>query len=78
VAIVGGGFEGIEALGEILRKYKDSRTIKIHVIEEQDRLMRDAPADLDRELRRLCRPYPVVIHTNTKVVRVWKHSIELS
>jgi NADH dehydrogenase len=78
IVIVGGGFEGIEALGEILRKYKERDNMEIHVIEKQDRLMKDAPADIDKELRRLCRPYPVFFHTNTSVSRVWKHSVDLA
>jgi NADH dehydrogenase FAD-containing subunit len=78
IVIVGGGFEGVESLGEILRKYKDVENIEIHMIEKQDRLMKDAPADIDGELRRLCKPYPVFFHTNTRVSRVWKHSINLT
>jgi NADH dehydrogenase FAD-containing subunit len=78
IVIVGGGFEGVEALGEILRKYKECENIEIHIIEKQDRLMKDAPADIDKELRRLCKPYPVFFHTNTRVSRVWKHSIHLT
>jgi demethylphylloquinone reductase len=70
---VGGGFEGIEALGEILRKYKECKNFEVHIIEKQDRLMKDAPADIDKELRRLCKPYPVFFHTSTSVSRVWKH-----
>ncbi len=78
IVIVGGGFEGVEALGEILRKYRKNKNIHIHVIEKEDKLMKDAPADIDAEVRRLCKPYPVFFHTDMMVTRVWKHSIDLS
>ena len=78
VVISGGGFEGIEALGEILRKYKKIKGIQIHVVEKQDRLMAGAPANIDREIRRLCKPYPVYFHTGKTITRAWKHSVDLS
>jgi NADH dehydrogenase len=78
IVIAGGGFEGIEALGEILRKYKAVKGIQIHLVEKQEKLMADAPADLDREIRRLCAPYPVKFHTGKGISRVWKHSVVLS
>ena len=78
IVIAGGGFEGIEALGEILRKYKDVKGIQIHLVEKQEKLMADAPADLDREIRRLGAPYPVIFHTGKGISRVWKHSVDLS
>lgn len=78
IIIVGGGFEGVEALGEILRKYKDKKAIQVHMIEKRGRMMNDAPGDMDKELRRLCSPYPVVFHNGIHVTRVWKHSVVLS
>lgn len=78
IVIAGGGFEGIEALGEILRKYKDVTGIQIHLVEKQEKLMAEAPADLDREIRRLCAPYPVIFHTGKGISRIWKHSVDLS
>jgi len=78
VVIAGGGFEGVEALGEIIRKYKTLKKIQIHIVEKQDRLMMDAPADIDAELRRLCKPFPVAFHTGKYITRVWKHSVDLS
>jgi len=78
IVIAGGGFEGIEALGEILRKYKKIKGIQIHIVEKQNRLMADAPANIDREIRRLCKPYPVYFHTGKTITRTWKHSVDLS
>ena len=78
VVICGGGFEGIEALGEILRKYRKIKGIQIHIVEKENRLMADAPANIDREIRRLCKPYPVYFHTGKTISRIWKHSVDLS
>lgn len=78
IVIAGGGFEGVEALGEILRKYKTAKGIQIHIIEKQNRIMMGAPADVDREIRRLCVPYPVAFHTGSTIKRVWKNSVDLA
>jgi len=78
IVIAGGGFEGIEALGEILRKYKNIKGIQIHIIEKQNRLMADAPVNIDREIRRLCKIHPVKFHTGKTITRIWKHSVDLS
>jgi NADH dehydrogenase len=78
IVIAGGGFEGIEALGEILRKYKNIKGIQIHIVEKQNRLMADAPADIDGEIRRLCKAHPVTFHTGKTITRIWKHSVDLS
>jgi NADH dehydrogenase FAD-containing subunit len=78
IVIAGGGFEGVEALGEILRKYKNIKGIQIHIVEKQNRLMADAPADIDGEIRRLCKAHPVTFHTGKTITRIWKHSVYLS
>lgn len=78
IVIAGGGFEGVEALGEILRKYKAAKGIELHVVEQQNRVMTDAPADIDGEIRRLCAPYPVWFHTGAAIKRVWKNSVDLA
>jgi NADH dehydrogenase len=78
IVIAGGGFEGVEALGEILRKYKTVKGIQIHMIEKQNRVMMDAPADIDHEIKRLCAAYPVVFHPGQTISRVWKNSIDLA
>jgi len=78
IVIAGGGFEGVEALGEILRKYKTVKGIQIHIIEKQNRVMMDAPADIDREIKQLCAIYPVVFHAGQTIRRVWKNSVDLA
>jgi NADH dehydrogenase len=58
VVIVGGGLEGVEALGEILRRHRSSR-MHVTLVEARKRLVPEAPAVLDTHLRELCVPYEV-------------------
>jgi NADH dehydrogenase len=57
IVVVGGGLEGIEALGEILRAYRRQRCFRIRIVEARERLLPEAPAALDRMIRDLCAPY---------------------
>jgi NADH dehydrogenase len=66
VVIVGGGLEGVEALGEILRRYRDSR-LHLTLVEARDRLLPEAPAALDAHVRKLCGPYAVEFRMESPV-----------
>lgn len=70
VVIVGGGFEGIEALGEILRRYGDRRGLTVSVVEAGTRLMPNSPASIDRAVRRHCARRAVRFLTGTRVTKV--------
>ena len=70
VVIVGGGFEGIEALGEILRRFGDDIKLRVTLIERNSRLMPSAPVDVDRRVREIVAPYPVRIVTGESVKEV--------
>jgi NADH dehydrogenase FAD-containing subunit len=54
IVVVGGGLEGIEALGEILRLEPSSCGLHISLVEAQDRLLSEAPKVLDAHVRELC------------------------
>jgi NADH dehydrogenase FAD-containing subunit len=58
VVIVGGGLEGVEALGEILRVHRDSQ-LHVTLVDARDRLLPEAPAELDSHVRELSAPYAV-------------------
>jgi NADH dehydrogenase len=58
VVIVGGGLEGVEALGEILRRHRGSG-LHVTLVEARERLLPEAPAALDAHVRELCAPYEV-------------------
>lgn len=78
VVVVGGGLEGIEALGEILRRFRDHRSLQIHLVEAASRLLPGTPAELDRLVRRLCAPFAVQIIAGTSVRKVGPRSVWLS
>jgi len=48
VVIVGGGLEGIEALGEILRRYRDLERLQLHLVESGNRLLPGTSFVLDK------------------------------
>ena len=70
VVIVGGGFEGIEALGEILRRQGDRPGLTVSLVEAGPRLMPNSPAVIDRAVRRHCAGHDVRFLTGTRVTRV--------
>lgn len=70
VVIVGGGFEGIEALGEILRRYGDRKGLTVSLVEAGPRLMPNSPASIDRAVRRHCAPRDVGFLTGSRVTKV--------
>jgi NADH dehydrogenase len=67
VAIVGGGLEGVEALGEILRRWRAERRFRLHLVEGRERLLPEAPAALDRRTRALAAQFGVRVETGERV-----------
>ena len=78
IVIVGGGLEGIEALGEILRKYRTFPGLKIELIEKNHQLLPGMISSLDNEIRQLCEPYHVSFRTGLGVEKVTNDKIHLS
>jgi NADH dehydrogenase len=78
IVIVGGNLEGIEALGEILRKYRKFAEVNIAVIEKSSRMLSGTIASVDSEIRGLCQPYNVSFHTGIGVEKVEEKTIHLS
>ena len=78
VVIVGGGLEGIECLGEILRRYRHREGLTLHVVEANERLLPDEPSTLDRQIRATCKRMPVQFHTGRQVKRVTDREVEIS
>jgi NADH dehydrogenase len=70
IVIVGGGFEGIEALGEILRRYGNHAGLTVSLVEAGPRLMPNSPAGIDRAVRRHCADHAVRFLTGTRVTKV--------
>jgi NADH dehydrogenase len=76
VVIVGGGLEGVEALGEILRRYRDRR-LQVTVVDAGERLLAEAPASLDAHVRQLCEGSGVSVRMNTRVQRIDRAAVVL-
>jgi NADH dehydrogenase len=77
VVIVGGGLEGIEALGEILRRHRDD-ALHVTLVEARRRLLADSPASLDAHVRELCAPYAVELVVGAPVRRIEARAVVLA
>jgi NADH dehydrogenase FAD-containing subunit len=77
VVIVGGGIEGIECLGEVLRRYRHHEGLHVHVVEAGPRLLEGSPRVVDEAIRAHAAPWPVEFHSNTRVAAVTKRGVRL-
>lgn len=78
IVIVGGGLEGVEALGEILRRYRRHPRLEVHLIEKQRKLLDRVPAAVDRDIRKICNPFNVHFHTAKQVTKLAGDKVWLS
>lgn len=78
VAIVGGGIEGVEALGELLRRYGKRPGLDVHIIDGQDRVLAFGPPGLHETVAARCQNMPVSFHLGTSVKKVFAGSLELA
>ena len=78
LVIVGGGLEGVEALGEILRAYRHIPGLEIHLSEGSSTLLPGGAAALSGEILRKCQAYPVTFHLGDRVKAVTKTRVRLA
>lgn len=78
LVIVGGGIEGVEALGEVLRRYGGNAKLGIHLVEGQKRLLSFGPPGLHDAVLEKCRGMPVAFHTETAVREVFRDRVALT
>lgn len=78
IVIAGGGISGIEALGEILRRYRNVPGLSVEMVEPGERLLPGLPPVLDADLRRLCRPHAVRFRTGTAIAAVSAKGVRLA
>ena len=78
VVIVGGGVEGIEALGEILRRYGSASGLSVTLVDSRPRLLADGPSIVDRRIRKHIAGLPVTLMGNCRVSRVTQKQVWLS
>ncbi len=75
INIVGGGFTGVEVLGELLRKYATNKKLQFNVIDRAERLVQALPEKLSDDILRQCKDYQVSFHFNKKITEVKQSSI---
>ncbi len=78
VAIIGAGVTGVEALGEVLRRYRSHPGLSVHVVEAAERMMPGSPPELDEDIRAQCADWDVHFHMGLRVDRVTAQSVRLS
>jgi NADH dehydrogenase FAD-containing subunit len=77
IVIVGGGFAGVEALGEILRRYRSRAGLTLHIVEAGSRLMAGVSSKIDAAVREHVRPYDVQIHVGVPVAAITPTGVRL-
>ena len=78
IVIVGGGLEGIEALGEILRGFGKHDGLRVRIIERAANLMPEAPADVESEIKEHCRRYSLECIVGVGVKKITPKTVLLS
>lgn len=78
IVIVGGGLEGMEALGEVLRGFRKHPGLQVHVVEKQAHILDQTPADIESVIRQHCRPYAVAWHTGAGIQKVTPRTVLLT
>jgi NADH dehydrogenase len=77
VVIVGGGFEGVEALGEILRSDRPGGRLQVTVVEAGSRLVPGLPAKIDAAVRAHSAAFDVRFMTQSRVTAVTPRRVRL-
>jgi NADH dehydrogenase len=77
VVIVGGGLEGVEALGEVLRRYRHSGAFAVSIVEAGTRLLPGTPRSLDAAVREHCARHEVRVVTGSRVTSVTPGRVRL-
>ena len=77
VAIIGGGLEGVEALGEVLRRYR-SRMGSVTLIEAREQLLPGTEPSVDRHLRKHCEDLGVQVVCGDPVARITPKTVFLA
>lgn len=77
VAVVGAGIEGVEVLGEMLRKYAHYPQIRFALVDSSADILSGCGGNLDAEIRYQSRQLPVDFHLGAAVVAVEKGRLVL-
>lgn len=77
VVVVGGGLEGVEAVGEVLRAHRDRPGLHVSLVELGPRLLGEFGGSLDHQVRRACKDQPVRLYTGRRVTEVVEDGVWL-
>ncbi len=78
VTIVGAGFSGIEALGELLRRYRHVAAMRIRVIERSRRALPGLPGAVAEDVMKQAAPYPVEFVFDTGIREASRDGLTLA
>jgi NADH dehydrogenase len=78
VVVVGGGLEGVEALGEILRRDPAGRAFRATLVEAGPRLLPEAPGGVARSIARHAEGRGAVLRTGVPVSAVGARQVVLA
>lgn len=70
VTVVGGGIEGVEAFGEVMRAYRHRPQFEFNIVEASEHLLSRSPGHLDGKIRSHTDGYRVEYHLGKKVESV--------
>lgn len=77
INIIGGGFTGVEILGELLRKYAQNQQIHINVIDGDTRLVANLPHALSNDIVSTCESHEVQFYFNAQVSEITDSTVYL-
>tara|TARA_R110000772_G_scaffold48088_1_gene109648 strand:+ start:31389 stop:32612 length:1224 start_codon:yes stop_codon:yes gene_type:complete len=77
VVIIGAGLEGVEALGEILRGYRNHPGLSVHVVEGDERILPGRDPRLGDDIQQHCIDLPVTFHLGESVASLTKTRVKL-
>lgn len=78
ISIIGGGFTGVEVLGELLRKYSANERLHISVVDRAPRLVNSLPKKLSDDILGQSKNYQLSFYFEKQITEVKKSSIHFS
>ncbi len=77
VAVVGGGIEGVEALGEALRAYRYKPQFEFYMVDTNKKLLASCAGNLDSQVKQHVRNFSVEFSLGNRVAEVQKEGLVL-
>lgn len=77
VAVVGGGIEGVEALGEALRAYRYKPQFEFYLVDTNKKVLANCPGNLDSQVKQHVRNFSVDFALGARVTEVHKEGLAL-